>query len=115
MAEGFIRVVFRGPQNFETTSNAIVEGARLVKRTGILDVMFDFQFADPKGYFAETVRHAEDAQELGLPLELRIAFFSPTQFDVVDFMATVAVNRGYTARAFSREEDALEWLRTPAH
>jgi hypothetical protein len=71
---------------------------------------FDFRLADPRGYFAETVRHGEIAGGFGLSIEFRIAFYSPSHFDAIDFMETVARNRGYTARAFRREEDALKWL-----
>lgn len=112
--DGFVRVIYRGPQDFETTNNSIADAARLAKQAGVTSVLFDFTFADPKGYFAETVRHAERASALGMPLEFRIAFYSPSQFDAVDFMETVARNRGYAARAFSREEDAVKWLTGPA-
>lgn len=110
VADRLIRVVFRGPQDFQTTEDAIVEGSKLVKEKGLVCVLFDFRFADPNGYFSEVVRHAERAERLGLSRDLRIAFFSPTQGELMDFMATVAVNRGWTARAFRDEAQALKWL-----
>jgi hypothetical protein len=73
-------------------------------------VLFDFSAGDPRGYFAETVRHAEMAGALGMSRQFRIAFYSPAQFDAVDFMETVARNRGYEARAFPDEAEALKWL-----
>ncbi|OGA55601.1 MAG: hypothetical protein A3G81_20170 [Betaproteobacteria bacterium RIFCSPLOWO2_12_FULL_65_14] len=108
--DGFIRVIYRGRQDFETTNRSIADAARLAKQAGITSVLFDFTFADPRGYFAETVRHGEMARDLGMSFEFRLAFYSPTQFDAVDFMETVARNRGYAARAFGREGDAVKWL-----
>jgi len=113
VADRLIRVVFRGPQDFQTTEDAIVEGSSLVKEKGLACVLFDFRFANPDGYFSEVVRHAERAEKLGLSHDLRIAFFSPTQGALMDFMATVAVNRGWNARAFRDEEAALKWLDLP--
>lgn len=108
--DGFIRVIYRGRQDFEITNKSVEEAAALAKQTGIKSILFDFAAADPRGYFAETVRHGEMAADLGMSVEFRIAFYSPTQFDAIDFMETVARNRGYTARAFRREEDAVKWL-----
>ena len=107
---GFIRVIYRGRQNFEITNKSITEAAALAQQRGIKSFLFDFAAADPRGYFAETVRHGEMAADLGMSVEFRVAFYSPTQFDAIDFMETVARNRGYTARAFHREEDAVKWL-----
>jgi len=108
--EGFLRVIYRGRQDFQVTNQSIADAARSAKRARIKAILFDFTHADPRGYFAETVRHGEMAGELGLTQEFRIAFHSPTQFEAVDFMETVARNRGYTARAFSSEDEALKWL-----
>lgn len=106
----FIRVIYHGRQDFETTNKSIAAAVERARQEGTTSVLFDFTFAEPQGYFAETVRHGETAGELGLTLEFRIAFYSPTQFDAIDFMETVARNRGHAARAFSREEDAVKWL-----
>lgn len=107
---GFIRVFCRGRQDFETTNKVIAEAARLAKQTGIRSVLFDFALADPAGYFAEAVQHGEMATELGVALDFRLAFYSPADFQAVDFMETVARNRGYNARAFKDEKEALKWL-----
>ncbi len=109
----FIRVIYHGRQDFDTTNESIAAAAERARQEGVTAVLFDFTFADPQGYFAETVRHGEMAGGLGLTLEFRIAFYSPTQFAAVDFMETVARNRGHTARAFGREEDAVKWLTGP--
>ena len=111
VADGVLRVVFRGRQDFETTENAIAEGARLLRDKNLGSVLFDFDAADASGYFAETVRHAEGAEKLGLAHELRLAFCSARDLEAMEFMATVAANRGYRARAFRREKDALRWLK----
>lgn len=109
--DGYIRVVFRGTQDFATTNRAIADAARMAREKGLRAVMFDFTHADAKRYFTETVRHGEVAAELGFTTDLRTAFYRPTDFDVIDFMETVARNRGYDARAFTSEEQAVRWLR----
>ncbi len=114
VAEGILYVVFRGPQDFQTTEDAIAEGAKLLEAKGIAAVLFDFESAATDGYFTETVRHAERAERLGLSRQLRLAFYSSKKRDTVEFMATVAANRGYKARAFTRKDAALEWLKAPA-
>jgi hypothetical protein len=111
IVEGVLQVVFRGAQNFDTTENAIQEGAKLLVEQGIGCVLFDFEAAQANGYFTETVRHAERAEKLGLSRDLRLAFYGPHIRDTVEFMATVATNRGYVARAFQDREEALRWLR----
>lgn len=110
LKDHFVRVIFHGKQDFVTTNQAIADAAQLAKQAGIKSVMFDFRLADPRGYFAETVRHGEIAPGLGLSVDFRIALYSPSSFDAIDFMETVAQNRGYTARAFRREEEAVKWL-----
>jgi hypothetical protein len=110
--DGFIRVTYHGRQDFAITNNSIADAARLAKQAGITSVMFDFTSADPRGYLAETIKHGETAIEQGMSVEFRIAFYSPTHFDAVDFMETVARNRGYTARAFSDADAAVKWLTT---
>jgi hypothetical protein len=109
--DGFIRVVYRGRLDFDITNRSVAEAALLGKQAGTYAVMFDFAAADPRGYFAETVKHGEMAAQLGMSTQFRIAFYSPTQFDAIDFMETVARNRGYDARAFKVEEEALKWLK----
>jgi hypothetical protein len=111
VADGILHVVFRGVQDFQTTEDAIAEGAELLKQKGIGNVLFDFEAASTNGYFTETVRHAERAEKLGLSRQLRLAFYSPKNFDTVEFMATVATNRGYVGRAFTAKDEALRWLK----
>jgi hypothetical protein len=111
VAQGILHVVFRGPQDFETTENAIGEGAKLLTEQNITRVFFNFEAAEANGYFTEIVRHAERAEKLGLSRNLRLAFYGPRLRDTVEFMATVATNRGYTAHAFISEEEALRWLK----
>jgi hypothetical protein len=111
VADGILNVVFRGVQDFETTERAIAEGAKLLTGQGIGSVLFDFESANADAYFTETVRHAERAEKLGLSRQLRLAFYSPRNLDTLEFMATVAVNRGYTARAFTSRDEALLWLK----
>lgn len=109
--DGILRVAFRGMQDFQTTENAIVEGAKMLAERHIRRVLFDFEAGNANGYFTETVRHAERAEKLGLSRNLRLAFYAPHMRDTVEFMATVAANRGYTARAFGDRDEALRWLK----
>jgi hypothetical protein len=92
-------------------SSRIAEGAKRLAEQRIRRVLFDFQAAQADGYFTETVRHAERAEKLGLSRKLRLAFYAPDLPDSVEFMATVACNRGYTARAFGERDEAMRWLR----
>lgn len=111
VADGILHVVFRGIQDFQTTENAITEGAKLLTEQKLDKVLFNFESAEANGYFTETVRHAERAEKLGLSRNLRLAFYAPHIRDTVEFMATVATNRGYTAHAFTSQEDAARWLK----
>ncbi len=110
VVDGILHVVFRGPQDFQTTENAIAEGAKILGERHIRRVLFDFEASNANGYFTETVRHAERAEKLGLSRDLRLAFYGPHIRDTVEFMATVAANRGYTARAFADRDEAMRWL-----
>lgn len=111
VVDGILQVVFRGMQDFQTTESAIAEGAKILAEQHIRRVLFDFEAAQANGYFTETVRHAERAEKLGLSRNLRLAFYGPHIRDTVEFMATVAANRGYTARAFGDRDEALRWLK----
>ncbi len=111
VAERILHCVFRGAQDFQITENAIAEGAKLLDEQKIDKVLFDFEAAEANGYFTETVRHAERAEKLGLSRSLRLAFYGPRNRDTVEFMATVAANRGYTAHAFTSLDEALAWLK----
>lgn len=111
VADGILYCVFRGAQDFQTTENAIAEGAKLLTEQHVNKVLFNFEAAEANGYFTETVRHAERAEKLGLSRKLRLAFYGPRLRDTVEFMATVASNRGYTAHAFTDLAEAMRWLK----
>ena len=55
---------------------------------------------------------ATTLDNIGIPRRTRIALVDLNSDSRQDneFAATVAVNRGYMARIFSSEEDALKWL-----
>lgn len=60
----------------------------------------------------EAYKHADLFRELGMTHEYKIAWVesNPETIETTYFVETVLVNRGFTARIFDDEKNALEWL-----
>ena len=60
----------------------------------------------------EAYKSAEMFRRIGVTHEYRIAWVekNPDEYDTPYFVETVLVNRGFTARLFSDEAQATDWL-----
>ena len=110
--QGIIRCVFRGRLHLPTTDKAIADSAAAATAAGCKSVLFDFANADFSDYVFASLEHARVARSLGLDSTFRIAFVNPTERHIVEYIETVARNRGYNAKAFTGYPEAIAWLKS---
>ena len=105
-----IRVKYRGRVEFDVTTRLLRDVGQMGQKTQNKRVLFDIRDADYRGYYVQTVQHAQQGPALGIDRGFRIALLG-TQNPMLTYFEDVAVNRGYRAKAFTDESLALEWLR----
>ncbi len=106
-----IRVEYRGRVEFSVTTQLLRDVGKMGQETDNKRVLFDLRDADTRGYYIQTLQHAEQGPSLGVDRGFRIALLG-TQNPMLGYFEDVAVNRGYRAKAFTDEAAALAWLRT---
>jgi hypothetical protein len=94
------------------TNKAIAVSAEKAKVADDKRVLFDFSNVDFSiHYVADSIAQPTVARQLGIDPDFKIAFFSEKDFAVAQEIEKVARRRGYTVKAFSNKEAAVEWLR----
>jgi hypothetical protein len=111
--EGYVHTVFRGQMSPAAMDKAIADSAMKAKTYDDKRVLFDFcnvQFSSD--YVAESLAQTALARELGIDPGFRLAFFSDSSPRVMQQIESVALSRGYTAKAFSNRDQAIAWLKS---
>lgn len=106
-----IRVHYRGRADFGATTQLLRDVGKMGQETQSKRVLFDMRDADYRGYYVQTLQHAQQGPSLGIDRGFRIALLG-TENPMLGYFEDVAVNRGYRAKAFTDEAAALAWLRT---
>lgn len=112
---GYVRVDVAGIRRFgDAAFEAGVVGRRIVEycvNAGIFRVLVILNL---KGALSPIDSHeiVVSSASYGWTHEFRLAFVDPNEESLADvqFTETVAVNRAYSVKAFSNEDDAVTWL-----
>jgi hypothetical protein len=113
LEDGLVHTVFRGNMSPAATGKAIADSAAKAKTYDDKRVLFDFRNAEfSKDYLTASIAEPTVARELGIDPGFRIAFLSETNRPVVREIETVALSRGYTAKAFANRDEAIAWLKS---
>jgi hypothetical protein len=112
LREGVVWVVLRGEIAFQDSMRsmkAAAEAARLHRTDRLL---YDIRDSHHAEFHASTLESARMAPDLGLNTALRCAVLGAEGDPRLPFIEDVAANRGFKARAFTDEAQALAWVKT---
>jgi hypothetical protein len=108
--DGIIRVEPKGRAHYEFTRDMLVKVGELAASTRNGKLLFDLRNTDYRDSYVSTIRHAEEAEGMGLGPSLRVALVGVADDPMLQYVEDVSVNRGYQVRAFSDEDEAVKWL-----
>ncbi|HEY4999615.1 MAG TPA: hypothetical protein VII36_10745 [Usitatibacter sp.] len=111
--DGIVRVTIMGEVRPSHSSDAITKAARAAQDAGSKLLLFDITHAQYREYHALALSHARDAYRTGM-VKFRIAILGKADDAKLPYFENVAINRGIRARSFTKERDALKWLKGPA-
>jgi hypothetical protein len=109
---GFVRVTYRGDVEYAATTEMLRKVAVIAAETQCEVLLFDIREANYRDYHLGTIRHAEEGPTLGIDRTFRIAFLGASSNPMLKYVEAVTVNRGYWAKAFTDESEAVLWLRS---
>jgi diguanylate cyclase (GGDEF)-like protein/PAS domain S-box-containing protein len=113
LEDGVVCSKLRGEAEFERTTKMIARAAQTANSAASNLLLFDICEAIFRKH--DTIKkHAEMAWDLGVSFGYRIAFLGAGNDQTIDYIETVAVKNGFTAKAFTVREEALTWLRGTA-
>lgn len=100
-----------GQLNREMAQQLAKEYAKFIKTTGIKRILNDVRgVRDEIGIVNGYYYAYEDAQEIGLPRDIRAAIVADEGDISHEFQETVACNAGYLVKVFYSFDQAVEWL-----
>ena len=105
------RVSYRGEVDYAATTDMLRTVAALAAEKGLKRLLFDIRNAQYHYYHLGAVRHAEEGPSLGIDHSFRIVFLGAPTESMLGYVEAVTKNRGYWAKAFTDEQEALAWLR----
>lgn len=109
---GYVRVCYVGKTRYEVATEMLHELIHICEKTNNKRVLLDLCDADYSDAYASSIQHVKDAPGMGYDTSYRIAVLGAEEDSgMLQYIEDVAVNRGFTVRAFVDEFDALEWLR----
>ncbi|HEY6967548.1 MAG TPA: hypothetical protein VI229_08785, partial [Burkholderiales bacterium] len=80
----------------------------------IRKLLIDIRQANYEGYYLNTIRHAEEGPSLGIDKAFRVAFLGSKEHRaMLQFIEDASVNRGYVAKVFTDEAEAVAWMDAP--
>ena len=110
--QGIIRVVYRGQAEFAAITRVLRDVGRIASETHSERLLFDLREADYRHYYTGAIRHAEEGPALGIEQRFRIAFLGAKDEPMLKYFEDVAVNGGYSVKAFADEQEAVAWLQS---
>ena len=111
LEEGHIRVIYRGKVDYGATDTMLREIGQLAAANKRDRLLFDIRNADTQGAYVDAIRHAEEADSLGVRKTFHIAVLGKPGDPMLQYVENVTINRGYRLKAFTDESEALRWLR----
>jgi hypothetical protein len=113
MAEGeIIRAVYRGKLQFDLATEMLRKVAQIASDNQSRLLLFDIRSADYQDYSVGALKHAEQGPSLGLDQTFRVAFLGSQHDEMLQHIENVSVNRGYLAKVFIDDSEAVAWLRS---
>lgn len=107
---GIIRVELFGIAHYDFIRDALTKVAEVAASTEHGKLLFDLRQSDYSDAAVTTIRHVEEAEEVGLGPKFRVALIGFADDPMLQYVEDVSVNRGLQLRAFSDEQEALDWL-----
>jgi hypothetical protein len=109
--QGITRVVYRGQMQFDVTTEMLRKVGRIAAENLSVMLLIDVREAGEGQYHVNAIRHAEQAHDLGIDRGIRIALLVRQGDPRFPYVEDVMVNRGFQAKAFTDEAEAVAWLR----
>lgn len=107
---GIIRVELRGLADYEFVRDMLIQVGELASSTQHDKLLFDLRQTDYRNAVVTTIRHVEEAEEVGLGPSFRVAVVGLAEDPMLQYVEDVSVNRGLQVRAFSDGQEAVNWL-----
>lgn len=107
---GIIRVELKGFAHYEFTHEMLIKVGEVAASTQYHKLLFDLRETDYRESYVNTIRHAEEAEAVGLGPGFRVAVLGVANDPMLQYIEDVSVNRGHQVRAFSDEHEAVKWL-----
>jgi len=112
LRDGVIWVELRGEISFNDSLRAMKAASEAARRHVTDRLIFDIRGTHHPEFHAVTLESARMAPDIGLNTALRCAILGDEKDRPrLDFIEDVAANRGFKARAFTDEAQALAWLK----
>src|SRR6185503_21381226 len=108
---GIVRVVYRGLVEYSAATEMLRNVAGIAANAQCKLLLFDIREADYEHYHVDTIRHAEEAPQMGIDQTFRVAFLGVEGNPMLRYIENVSVNRGFLAKVFTDDSEALAWLR----
>ena len=112
VVDAVVRVTTEGPITLDRGSEIIKRAAQAAVENSSRSVLFDIREAAFPHFLTDMIEYARLAPTLGLDRSFRIAFFGAKGELDLRFLESVAVNRGFQAKVFTDETQALSWLKS---
>lgn len=113
---GIVRAVVKGEMEATRGARAIAlaAGAAAAAKAKSNLLLLDITGAEYRDYHAKAMEHARKASKTGV-MKFCIAILGKEGDPKLSYLENVAINRGIRARAFTRESDAIAWLKSRAY
>ena len=110
LREGVLWIRVSGVVLFQTALAAMKAAAEGARGHGTDRLVFDIRSGSYPDFHASALESARRAGDLGLTPALRIAVLGVAGDAKLRFIEDVAANRGFQARSFSDEAQAIAWV-----
>lgn len=107
---GIIRVELTGLAHYDVTHEMLLKVAELATSTRLARLLFDLRQVDVRDSAVNTIRHTEEADQMGFAPGLRVAVLGLANDPMLQYIEDVSVNRGRPVRVFTDEQEAVKWL-----
>jgi hypothetical protein len=112
LRDGVVWVELRGEIAFQDSLRSMRAAAEAARAHRTDRLVFDIRASHHPEFHAATLESARMASDVGLSTALRCAVLGKPGDARLPFIENVAANRGFKARAFTDEAQALAWVRT---
>ncbi len=110
--DGIVHVVYTGDIEFEKTANMMTVVGKIASENNSNLLYFDVREVGTGSYHTNAIKHTENAPSRGIDRSFRVAFFGrEDDYERLRYIENVMVNRGFQAKIFFDEFEAIAWLK----